>query len=251
MKTAIITGAAKGIGKSAAFKFAKDGYYTALIDIDEEVKNVSNNINKMDNNTTSYPFVADISQSNQVKDTIELIADKFDNRLDVLVNNAGIVPVNNNKNLLNLIDSISDSELDKIFKTNIYSMFYLSREVVPIMKKNNYGIIINIGSVATVGLPVNSHYSASKSAVDGFTRSAARELSEFNIRVFCIAPGLVDTSLIAPMTEEEKKSFVNMQLVKELIPAWEIANLIMYLANPDAKSLTGQILHVNAGTFLR
>ncbi len=247
MKTVIITGAAKGIGKSTAFKYSKMGYNVFLIDILEEVNKVAKEINNKYNKAVA--FIGDISKSEIVKESVNRAIEVFGS-IDILVNNAGIVSTSGD-NLYNKIEDISDEDIHSIFSVNTFSMFYFTREVVPYMKKNKNGVIINIGSVSSYGLASNYPYSASKSAIEGFTKSICRELAAFNIRVFCILPGFVNTDLIDPMEEKQLNMTISYTLTKELIPAWEIANMILYLSNDDAKNLTGQTIPITAGLFLR
>ncbi len=252
MKTAIITGAAKGIGKSMAFKFVKEKYKVILVDISDELLAVKDELNKLSGGLIAEIHIGDVADPKVAKNVLTLVNDFFNGTVDILINNAGIIPPSYEESgIAHFVENLTDDSLINIFNVNIFSMFYFCREIVPVMKKQKFGKIINIGSVATYGLSVNSHYSASKAAVEGLTRTLAKELADFNISVYCIAPGLVDTGLISPMTSEQQQMFLDRTITKKLIPAWEVSNLAIFLANSEGQNMTGQIMDINAGKVLR
>ena len=248
--TALITGAANGIGKSTAFKFAKSNYKLFLVDISPKIHEVVDEINKLMNKTVAYGFVADVSDSDQVDLAFNEGMEFLDGRLDVLVNNAGSITLVDGK--LVQLEQITSEVLLKQYALNVFSVFYFCRHAAPVMKKNGGGTIVNIGSVSAAGFPArNAHYSSSKAAVEGITKTLARELAP-DISVVCVAPGYVDTSLIRKnVTPELQAITLERTITKQLIPAWEVANLILFVADEDSRNLTGQVLHINAGLAQR
>jgi len=247
---ALITGAANGIGESTAWKFARNNYKVFLVDIQEKIHEVVKQINTELGQEVAFGFVADVSDSKQVDASFDACMKVFDGKLDVLVNNAGEGIVNPDNTPIS-IEQMTNDILTRQFSLNIFSMFYFCKNAVPIMKNNKHGTIINIGSVSSNGIQSNSHYSASKAAVEGLTKTLARELAP-EITAICLAPGFVDTNLIhRKISKDIQNIALNYTLTKSLIPAWEIANLILFLSSNDSRNLTGQILHINAGMTLR
>lgn len=222
------------------------------MDILEEVKQVCEEINTQVEDKCCICYVGDVGNPDTAKNAVKLAAKQFDNNITVLVNNAGIAPKSLNARTDSVqIEEITQDELVRMFTVNTFSMFYFSNAVVPLMKKQKDGAIINIGSVSSFGLTSNAHYSSSKAAVEGFTKTLARELAPYNIRAFLVAPGFVQTDMISDMDQEYLNMVVKFNLTRQMISPWEVANLILYLSHPDAKNLVGQTMHINGGLFLR
>jgi 3-oxoacyl-[acyl-carrier protein] reductase len=240
----LLTGAANGIGESTAYKFAKAGHNVFIMDIDLRGQEVANNITREHDDVKAWFYQADVSNSKQVNQAVTAMAEQTRGKIDVLVNNAGVVVTVESG--YPSIETMTDEALRKQFEVNTFSMYYMCRAVVPYMKKAKAGCIINVASLAVFGLTANSHYAGSKGAVEALTRSLALELAP-DITVIGIAPGLIDTILLAQLDESARSKFTAQTLTGKFINRWEVANQIVHFANPDNASFTGQIVHFNAG----
>jgi 3-oxoacyl-[acyl-carrier protein] reductase len=240
----LLTGAANGIGESTAYKFAKAGHNVFIMDIDLRGQEVANNITREHDDVKAWFYQADVSNSTQVNQAVTAMAEQTRGKIDVLVNNAGVVVTVESG--YPSIETMTDEALRKQFEVNTFSMYYMCRAVVPYMKKTKAGCIINVASLAVFGLTANSHYAGSKGAVEALTRSLALELAP-DITVIGIAPGLIDTILLAQLDESARSKFTAQTLTGKFINRWEVANQIVHFANPDNASFTGQIVHFNAG----
>ena len=252
-KTALITGASRGIGKAIAYEFARNGYNLYLtcktnFDLLKNLKTELENIQKFqteskilqnDSVVTSslecHIFQCNMGNATEVEQLFQAIPN-----LDVIVNNAGISHVG-------LLTDMSVEEWHRVMSTNLDSLFYTSKFGVPKMLTNHKGKIINISSVwGNVGASMEVAYSASKGGVNAFTKALAKELAPSNIQVNAIACGAIDTDMNRCFSEED------LQLLAEEIPCdrlgqhSEVADLALYLTNAPAY-LTGQILTIDGG----
>lgn len=239
MKIAIVTGAAKGIGREIAIKLAEGNFHVVIIDIDEKIFEVEKEIGEK-----AFAIKCDVSNFNEVKKTINEVINKF-NRIDVLVNNAGIYPF---KPFLEM----SEEDWDKVMNVNLKSIFYFTKMVLPKMIEQNKGKIINIASIAgsIVGFPNLAHYSASKAAIVGFTKSLALEVARYGINVNAISPGPILTP--GTMAFGEKMH----EQIRMSIPLgrWgkpeDVANLVAFLASDESDFITGQNIVIDGGYTL-
>ncbi len=247
-KVAIITGSARGMGKEFAVRFAREGAKVTVCDIlscestAKEVKALGGEVLALKTDVTSE------------KDTVEMArktAEKF-GRIDVLVNNAAVFGNLELKNFIKPFDQIPVEEWDKLMAVNVKGIFLCCKAVVPYMKKQKQGKIINIAStVAFSGAPSFLHYTTSKGAVVSMTRGLARGLGEFNINVNAIAPGLTMTEAALSMGGPEfTNGILATQDIKREIKPENIAGPAVFLASEDADLITGHILAVNAGEYL-
>ena len=239
-KTAIVTGASRGIGRAAAVRLAKMGMdivftYNSGVEAAEETKALC-----MAEGVKVLAVQADVSRSENC-DTLVEQALEFGGRVDVLVNNAGITRDG-------LIIRMSDEQFDQVIDTNLKGAFYMMRAVSRQMMKQRSGRIINISSVVGVmGNAGQVNYAASKAGVIGMTKSLARELASRKVTVNVIAPGMIETDMTAVMSEKAKES------MKAAIPAGEmgkpedIAGAIAFLAGEDGRYITGQVICVDGG----
>lgn len=245
-RVAIITGASRGIGKKVAEKFAREGYNLVInyvsnnVDVNEiekEIKEASNSLVQIlfvKNDVTDYA-----SCENLVKQAIE----KFD-RIDVLVNNAGITKDN-------LLMRMKEEEFDKVIEVNLKGTYNMTKNVIPYMMKKRYGKIVNISSV--VGISGNAgqcNYSASKAGIIGFTKSVAKELASRNILANCIAPGFIKTDMTNVLSDEVKEKINEQIPLKKMGTAEEVANAVYFLANEENTYITGQVLNVDGGMIM-
>lgn len=241
MATAVITGSARGIGAAIAFRLAKDGFDIALNDISEksfENNDITERIKALGVKCEKY--IADVSDGKQVESMVKAIKDDFGS-VDVLVNNAGITRDG-------LLARMSEENYDLVISVNQKSVFNMMRHVVPVMMKQRSGRIINMSSVA--GLHGNAgqfNYSASKAAIIGMTKSAAKELGSRGINVNAIAPGFISTPMTDALSDEQKKAIFDMIAMKRYGSVEEIAGVASFLAGKDSSYVTGQVIEISGG----
>lgn len=240
-KVAIITGGDSGIGRAVAVAYAKEGAKVVIVYFNEEVdalytKNYINNFGGevlLIEGDLKEPSFSDFI----VKRTCEVFG-----KPDILVNNAG-VQIEQEK-----LENISDEQFDYTLKSNMYSMFYLTKRVLGVM---NEGSIINVSSVTTfVGEPNLIDYVTSKGAIIGFTRSLSTNLAQKNIRVNAVAPGTFWTPLQPSTWKAEKMPILGTDNpMKRAAQPAEIAAIFVYLASDEASYTTGQVFHINGGQY--
>ncbi len=243
-KTAVITGASRGIGRAAAIMFAEAGCNVAVNFVSNE-KAATEVVDKIRQaGGRALPVKSDVSIKSEAERLIRSTIAEF-GAVDILVNNAGIWKEA-------AIDTMTEGELNEMLAININGVFFPTTAVVPHMKQRRMGNIIHIASTAGQrGEAFHSHYAATKGAVISLTKSLAPELAPHNIRVNCVAPGWVDTDM-----SHEELSAPDAQRHLRLIPlgrpgsAEEIAGPILFLASNLSTFITGEILNVNGGAVL-
>ncbi len=241
-KIAIVTGGASGIGLAIAEKFVSSGIHTIVIGRDEKkLQAVKKKLGDLCE-TVSFDLKNLAAIPQLVKDLVKQFGG-----IDILVNNAGI-------NMKKDFVDVSDDEFQQILLTNVTAVFALSREVVKYMHKKKSGSIINISSMASqYGLPKVIAYTASKSAIEGMTRAMAVELSPKGIRVNCIAPGFIATDMSAKALnsdKERKQKVMSRTPMGHMGSPEDIASAALYLANGEAKYVTGVVLPVDGGNSI-
>lgn len=235
-KTALITGASRGIGKAIAYAFAEKGYDLYLTC--RHNLPLLNTLKKELEETfavTCFGFSCDMGNINEVEKLFQEIPS-----LDVIVNNAGISHIG-------LLTDMSEEEWRHVMSTNIDSLFYTSKYGVPKMLQKHQGKILNISSVwGSAGASMEVAYSASKGAVDSFTKALAKELAPSNIQVNAIACGLIDTDMNAEFSTEELQAIIDEIPADRIGQPQEVAKLCTMLADAPAY-LTGQIITLDGG----
>ena len=237
MKTVLITGASRGIGAAIAEAFAEAGYFP-IINYTKNNSAAQALSQKIQDkfNIKSLVYKCDVSDSEAVRKMFGEIGD-----IDVLVNNAGI-------SQQRLFTDITDEDWRKMMSVNLDGVFYCSREALKGMIKRKSGSIINVSSMwGEVGASCEVHYSASKSAVIGLTKALAKEVAPSNIRVNCIAPGVIDTDMMKDFDDETRNALVEETPLLRLGKPEDIANAAVFLASEKASFITGQTLSVNGG----
>ena len=238
MKTALITGGTKGIGKAIAFEFLKRGYEVVINYSSDEGAAIAT---QAEFNMLGYCPVlmrADVSDEAQVEDMFSEIFRLYD-RLDVLVNNAGISRVN-------VIQDTSAAEWDRVFAVNARGTFLCSRAVTDRMIGAGGGAIINVSSIwGEVGASCEVAYSASKAAVIGFTKALSKELAPSNVRVNCVSPGVIDTDMNSHLTADELEELIEQIPSGRLGSGEDVAVACAFLA--EAAYITGEVLSVGGG----
>ncbi len=241
-KVVLVTGSSRGIGKAIAQKFADNGYSVAInyIQSKELAENFCRELNEKGINAKAYQ--ADVADKQAVDNMVKQIEQDL-GKIDVLVNNAGIAKIE-------MFQDVSEEFLKRIFAVNFFGTFYCSQAVLPNMLHNKKGSIINISSIwGSYGASCESAYASTKAAIIGFTRSLAKELAPSNIRVNCVAPGVIDTDMISILGGETIEHLKNEIPMRRIGTPEDVAEAAYFLASDAASYATGQVLHLE-GAFV-
>lgn len=239
-KTALVTGASRGIGRAIALTLAKEGFHVFINchSSEDALRSVRDEIKKIPGGSCDM-LIGDVGNPAEVRSLFARIDEKCD-ALDVLVNNAGIAHIG-------LLSDMTDEEWQTLLTTNLSSAFYCCRAVIPRMVARKEGKIVNISSMwGTYGASCEAAYSATKSGIHGLTKALAKELAISNIQVNAIACGVIDTAMNSHLNAEEKLA------LEEEIPAGrfgtpqEVADMVLQLISSPAY-LTGQIIGLDGG----
>ena len=236
-KTALITGASRGIGKAIAITFASNGANIAFSDLayDENAQKLETELNAMGIKAKAYASNAASFEASEK--LINDVATDF-GQIDVLVNNAGITRDG-------LLMRMSENDWDLVMNVNLKSVFNLSRAVQKVMLKQRFGSIINMSSVVGIsGNPGQSNYSASKAGIIGFTKSIAQELGSRNIRCNAVAPGFIETEMTAQLPPEIKETWIKDIPLRRTGKPEDVANLCLFLASDLSSYVSGQVINV-------
>lgn len=235
-KTAVVTGASRGIGKAIAMRLAQAGMNVAACA-------------RSENLITEYahsrimPVKADVSDPTQVNELVNRVVERF-GRIDVVVNNAGITRDN-------LLMRMSDEDWEQVLQVNLTGTFYVCRAVIRQMLKQRSGRIVNIASVVGVaGNPGQVNYSAAKAGIIGLTKSLAKEVASRQILVNAVAPGYIDTDMTRVMNEQQKQSIVNLIPLGRIGRVDDVAELVYFLASDANQYITGQVFHIDGGLVI-
>lgn len=240
-KVAIITGGSSGIGFAVAKAYLKEGAKVVIASFDKD--EVLSSVKELDS-LNVLGTVCDVKKTEDVKRVVSETLDKF-GRIDILVNNAGITNSG-------LTENVSDEDFINMFDVNTFGVFRFIREVIPVMKGQGSGSIINTSSmVANDGSRMQTAYSASKYAVNGITKSCAKELGAFNIRVNAVAPGAVMTNMVKSATTPEMREMLcKTCALNKIAEPEELAGAYVYLGSDEASFTTGVILRVDGATVM-
>lgn len=240
-KTAIITGAGKGIGAAIARRFAEEGAQVAVCDVSED--NVQNLVKEIaGRGQEAMGFKVDVTDRAAIAAMVKEVVAKF-GAVDILVNNAGII-----KDVM--LHKMSEEDWDVVMNINVKGAFNMVQAVMGMMREKSYGKIINISSAGRFGNVGQTNYSASKEAIVGFTRSLAKEAGGKGINVNAVAPGTIVTDMYAGIPEHIREM---MKIITPLARAGqpeEVANLCLFLASDEASYITGQCIHCDGGIFM-
>ncbi|HBI8838048.1 TPA: 3-oxoacyl-[acyl-carrier-protein] reductase [Staphylococcus aureus] len=242
-KSALVTGASRGIGRSIALQLAEEGFNVAVnyAGSKEKAEAVVEEIKAK--GVDSFAIQANVADADEVKAMIKEVVSQFGS-LDVLVNNAGITRDN-------LLMRMKEQEWDDVIDTNLKGVFNCIQKATPQMLRQRSGAIINLSSVVgAVGNPGQANYVATKAGVIGLTKSAARELASRGITVNAVAPGFIVSDMTDALSDELKEQMLTQIPLARFGQDTDIANAVAFLASDKAKYITGQTIHVNGGMYM-
>jgi len=241
-KTALVTGASRGIGKAIACQLGSQGATVVGTATSESgAQNISKYLQEQ--GISGRGLVLDVASQSSVAQFWEVLLDSFESPL-VLVNNAGITRDN-------LLMRMKEDEWVDVIDTNINSLYRLCRASLKAMTKARWGRIINISSVvASSGNPGQTNYAASKAAIEGFSRSLAREIGSRGITVNAIAPGFIDTDMTRSLNEKQTEAMLAQIPLARFGQPEEIASVVGFLASDAGAYISGETLHVNGGMYM-
>jgi len=241
-KTAIVTGASRGIGRAIAIELAREGARVAVNyqNNDAKAQEVVNEITKFEG--SAILAKANVAVGQEARDMVKRVADQFQH-LDILVNNAGITRDA-------MLRRLTDEQWAEVIQTNLNACFYCTSAAIPIMTAQSYGRIVNVssmnGQIAGIG---QANYSASKGGIIAFTRTAAMELAKSGITVNSVSPGYTDTDMFAKVPMEIQTQIKAKIPLGRFAQPEEIARAVVFLA-ADGDYITGQQINVNGGAFM-
>lgn len=242
-RVAIVTGAVTGIGRAIADKLVENGYDTVVCDIDSErgklIEEYNNDVKG------NYIFKeCNVGKKEDVKKVVEETMNEF-GKIDALVNNAGIIRRRQG-------DDINISDWDDVFNVNVRGAFIFCKYISEIMKDQERGKIINISSIAGKLGDITSApgYGPSKAALNGLTKTFAREMAPYNVTVNGIAPHAIETEMSSEWSEEKRKNIIEAIPLKKLGQPSDVAAAVMFLLSEGANFITGEILDVNGGFLM-
>lgn len=240
MKTALVTGAGRGIGSEIAKNLAELGFYV-IVNYNGSRENAENVVNEIiASGGRAKAVQCNVSDTDAVAKMTDDIKSEF-GTIDVLVNNAGIVKDN-------LIVRMTEKDFDDVINTNLKGTFNTIKHVSKVMIKQRYGRIVNISSVVgIVGNAGQANYAASKAGIIGLTKSAAKELAGRNITVNAVAPGFIMTEMTDKLSDGVKEQMMAAIPLKRLGTTKDIADAVAFLVSDNASYITGQVIEVNGG----
>ena len=243
-RVAFVTGAASGIGRAVATRFAHDGLRTVLVDRSPQVRDIARELPG-----ETMALVADVGREDELRAAFAEVAARH-GRCDILVNNAGIHPKKGGGKWK--IEEIPLEQWNQVLAVNLTSAFLLTQLALPLMRKQGWGRIVNVSSRGgrTVSPVASAHYAASKAGMIGFTRIAALEGAPDRITANCVAPGPIHSAMTAGSSPEIRAAFEKAVPLGRYGEPEDIAATVAFLASEAAGFITGAVFDVNGGTFM-
>lgn len=243
-KVALVTGAARGIGKTIAKKLAENGAQVIINDVN--IQETEMTCNELKSHELSVSInCCDVGNFNQAQKMVEEILSYY-GTIDILVNNAGIVQSST-------VEKMTEKEWDEVMRVNLKGVFNCCKAVIKPMKRQKKGKIINISSLAgkNGGIKAGAAYSTSKAGVICFTKTLARELATYGINVNSVAPSMVETELSVSFTNQEQRNELLAGIpLKRFAKAEEIADLVFFLSSNSSNYITGETININGGSYM-
>jgi len=242
-QVAVVTGAAKGIGRSIALALIDEGAKVVPVDVDREALR-SLQVEAEKRGGQILPVVCDIEKSPDVKTMVEEVLGTF-GRIDLLVNNAGIIR-------RGTIETVGEDDWDRVIAVNLKGTFNCCKAVVGTMKRQRSGTIVNVSSIAGKIGDITSApgYGSSKAGSDALMKTLARQLAPSGIRVNAVAPHAIETEMSAQWSEEKRREVIAGIPLGRLGRPQDVADAVLFLASDAASFITGEILDVNGGAFM-
>ena len=243
-KVAVVTGGSRGIGKAIVLMLADAGCQVAFNY--QQSKDAASALERevQKKGVQCQASAVDIKDFTKVKGWIEATREKF-GRLDILINNAGII-------IDKALMLMNEPDWREVIDTNLNGIFNASRACVVTFLKQKSGDIVNISSVSgIIGLPRQTNYSAAKGGVNAFTKALAKEVAAYGVRVNAVAPGYIETEILAGLTGEQRSQIVKMIPQERIGKTEDVANCVKFLLSVDAQYITGQIIQVDGGLVMR
>jgi 3-oxoacyl-[acyl-carrier protein] reductase len=238
-RLAVVTGAARGIGRAIVLELLKQGRVVAGLDISAEQLSELENVVKEAGFTVITQCV-DITQTDRFTEVLESLASEYGG-IGILVNNAGITRDN-------LLIRMSDDEFDQVLQVNLRAAFVGMRVAAKSMVRNKFGRIISVSSVSgIIGNAGQANYAASKAGLIGMTKTAARELAKKNVTANCVAPGFIDTAMSRKLPEPVIEAAKQLIPLRRMGTVQDVAGAVAFLASDAAGYITGQVLCVDGG----
>jgi 3-oxoacyl-[acyl-carrier protein] reductase len=242
-KVALVTGSARGIGKTIVERFAAEGAVVVLSDVTNEAAAAETLSAIVRGGGKGRVEMFDVGDAAQVEAAVQHILTE-QGRIDILVNNAGITRDN-------LLMRLSEEDFDAVLRTNLKGTFLLTKAVSRPMMKQRSGRIVNLSSVVgQMGNAGQANYSAAKAGIIGFTKSMARELASRGVTVNAIAPGFIMTAMTAALPENVRQGFLDQIPTGKFGTPEDVAELAVYLASDGASYVTGQVIGINGGLYM-
>jgi 3-oxoacyl-[acyl-carrier protein] reductase len=241
-RTALVTGASRGIGKACAYALAQAGYRVALAARSmEKLEETAGAIRQ--NNGEAFSVEMDLANRDSIVNATGRIAKEF-GRVDVLVNNAGVTKDG-------LAVRMKEADWESVLHTNLSGSFFVIQQVLPAMMRERWGRIVNISSVVGErGNPGQANYVASKAGLIGLTKSLAQELGSRNITVNAVAPGFIGTDMTEQLSADLKQKMIDETPLKRMGTPEDVAHAVRFLVSEEASFITGHVLDVNGGIYM-
>ena len=241
-KVTLITGGARGIGKSIAEKFADNGSDLVIVDVNEDAA-IETAAEMEKKGIKAIAIKADVSSADEVEAMFQKVVEDF-GKIDILVNNAGVTRDN-------LLLRMKESEWDLVININLKGVFLCTKSAVKRMSKARSGCIVNVASiVGQMGNAGQANYTASKGGVIALTKTTAREFAARGIRANAVAPGFINTDMTKSLPEPVKEDMLSRIPVGKMGESEDIANAVLFLASPMSAYITGHVLSVNGGMLM-
>lgn len=242
-KSALVTGASRGIGRAIALELARQGANVAInyAGSEQKAQAVVEEVEQL--GVKAFKIQADVADETSVKAMVKEVVTQFGS-LDILVNNAGVTRDN-------LLMRMKEEEFDQVINTNLKGVFICTKAVTRQMMKQRAGRIINVASIVGVsGNPGQANYVAAKAGVIGLTKTSAKELATRNILVNAVAPGFIATDMTDELNEEQKAAILGVIPLEKLGSPEDVAKVVRFLASDDANYITGQTIHIDGGMVM-